>query len=307
MTPLVQLRNTDSAVVRPDRRCCLETLQHIMTKSRAGRSRSTIQKTEHSQDHHRRLHFPPSHYLFFFFRSHPQLQTEQTATRGSTSVFSLLRYIRFHFLSLSSFSALLSRLPAKCSNTCKPYKINSRYSRNRNDGCYACLFPQSCNFISHHHKFRVNRNIKMFFLGWRKKEVGFTASRRSGLNCTRNLSSSACRLLQPLHEPSGLSGRVCSSVPAEADAAAALLTCRTCRGWESALIGGGAAAGPRTGLPLTLRMAEMLKTLPCSLLFANNGVCQTLMDVREQAEEAKREQKLIGGQAEGKAAGRRRS
>lgn len=31
------------------------------------------------------------------------------------------------------------------------------------------------------------------------------------------------------------------------------------------------------------------------------------MDVREQAEEAKHVQKLIGGQAEGKAAGRRRS
>lgn len=188
-------------------------------------------KTEHSQDHHRRLHFPPSHYLFFLFRSHSQLQTEQTATRGSTSVFSLLGYIRF--LSLSTFTALLCRLSAKCSNTCKPYKINSRYSRNRNDGCYACLFPQSCKCISHHHKFRVNQNIEMFFLGWRKKEVGFTASRRSGLNCTRNLSSSACGLSQPPHQLSSLSGRVSSSVPAEADAAAALLTCRTCCGWES--------------------------------------------------------------------------
>lgn len=45
--------------------------------------------------------------------------------------------------------------------------------------------------------------------------------------------------LQPLHHLADLSVRVSASPPAEDDAAAAaMLTCTTCRGWESALIGG---------------------------------------------------------------------
>lgn len=174
-------------------------------------------KTEHSQDHHRRLHFPPSHYLFFFFRSHSQLQTEQMAARGSTSVFSLLRYIRFHFLSLSTFTALLSQLSAKCSNTCKPYKINSRYSRNRNDGCYACLFPQSCKCISHHHKFRVNQNIKMFF--FRLEKEG------SRLRCLQTQRAK-------LHSQPELLGMstLAASTSTEQSKRPCLLLC-ACRGW----------------------------------------------------------------------------
>ena len=158
----------------------------------------------------------------------------QAASRGSASVFSLLQYICFHFLSLSSFTSLLSRLPANCSKTCKAHKINSRNSRNRTDGCSPCLFPQNCNFISHRRKFRVNKNIKMFFFQAGEKR------KSTSLNRAPHLSSPACRLFEPLQKLSNL----CSSLPAEdeaaaAAAAAALLTCRTCCGWESTLIGGG--------------------------------------------------------------------
>lgn len=128
-------------------------------------------------------------FLFFvpfsFSGRHACSCRQNTRPHAAPPVYSHYFNIFGFSFGLSAVSLLSSPDFLPTSNTCKAFKTNSRYSRNRNDGCYfhkpLILFPTATNS-------ELIRTFKSFS-GWRKEEVGFSACRRSGLNATRHLST----------------------------------------------------------------------------------------------------------------------